>query len=312
MFSSFLNKNKFIRPIDILVLGYIFIISLILLFFHKTFPYWYVYIIAHILIMNFIFLLIKYTDDSKNKIIKFIRNLYPIILYTFMYEELNNFVHLIHQGWFDNYIYNFEYSILGNHPTVLLDKIKSPMVTEFFKLSYFSYYFLVFVPALYIYFKKSQDALDDYVETISFAFYICYISFILFPIRGPRYELMQFHPEPLVGYIITPIQNFIMKHGSMYGGCMPSSHVAAASVSVFMLWKYERKIFYILFPLLVSLCISTVYCRYHYFSDVLAGLIVFIFSIKIIPLYRKYFIQLKTAKESKEKVPSYSREMDLD
>ena len=118
---------------------------------------------------------------------------------------------------------------------------------------------------------------------------ISYIGFILFPVRGPRYEFAHLYQGPLTGYIITTIQNFVMKLGSTYGGCMPSSHVAAACVSLIMLLRYARKlIFFIILPVVFFLCISTVYCRYHYTSDVVAGLLVCLIALYLRPLINEY------------------------
>jgi membrane-associated phospholipid phosphatase len=57
------------------------------------------------------------------------------------------------------------------------------------------------------------------------------------------------------------------------GAALPSSHVAVALCTVFFSFRYLRRIRYIHLAVALLLCLSTVYCRYHYALDVLAGLV---------------------------------------
>ncbi len=270
----FLRKYDFLLPIDLLFLGYFSFMAVVLLFFHKSLHSYLLFVAIHTLIVIALFSFLKYASKSKNKIVLFFRFLYPVIFYTFIYKELDNFTFLIHDYWMDGYILEFEMKIFGEHFTVLLQRIVSPIVTEIFKFSYFSYYFIVFVPALYFYFSKKEKALNEYLETITITFFICYLGFIVFPVRGPRYEIDYLHTIDLTGYWFTKIQNYIMVRGSMYGGCMPSSHVAVTCSAWAILNKYYKKLSWCIFPLIITLCFSTVYNRYHYISDVVCGVII--------------------------------------
>ena len=57
------------------------------------------------------------------------------------------------------------------------------------------------------------------------------------------------------------------------GAALPSSHVAVALCTVFFSFRYLRRIRYAHLAVAGLLCLSTVYCRYHYVVDVLAGLV---------------------------------------
>jgi len=54
---------------------------------------------------------------------------------------------------------------------------------------------------------------------------------------------------------------------------LPSSHVAIALTTVYFSFRYLRLIRWLHLAVAVLLCLSTIYCRYHYAVDVLAGLI---------------------------------------
>ncbi|MCX6995564.1 MAG: phosphatase PAP2 family protein [Kiritimatiellaeota bacterium] len=68
------------------------------------------------------------------------------------------------------------------------------------------------------------------------------------------------------------------------GAAFPSSHVAIATVILYYTFRYARPAAWVLTPLIVSLMVATVYCRYHYAIDVLAGLAT---AALLIPLWRR-------------------------
>ena len=57
------------------------------------------------------------------------------------------------------------------------------------------------------------------------------------------------------------------------GAAFPSSHVAASICTVWFSFRYRPRIRHVHLVTVVLLCLSTVYCRYHYVIDVLAGLL---------------------------------------
>ena len=114
------------------------------------------------------------------------------------------------------------------------------------------------------------------------AFYISYLGLIFIPVEGPRYALSHLYEIPIRGFIFVPLAQWIVKVGGLHGGCMPSSHVAVAWVVLIFSYKYVRKLFYFLGPLIISLFIGTVWGRFHYLSDVIAGILVGVISIMVV------------------------------
>ncbi len=74
----------------------------------------------------------------------------------------------------------------------------------------------------------------------------------------------------------------IQSNAGVHGNAFPSVHVAGGVVSLFFAWKYAPKLGLALTPLVFLLCIGAVYDRYHYVSDVIAGLEVGIIASWII------------------------------
>jgi membrane-associated phospholipid phosphatase len=78
--------------------------------------------------------------------------------------------------------------------------------------------------------------------------------------------------------------DWIYRHLESDGAAFPSSHVALAALVLYYTVRYARSAAWVVGPLVISLIVATVYCRYHYAIDVLAGLAM---ASLLIPLWRR-------------------------
>ena len=271
------NKGPF-RPEDTAFLTYLAGISVFVTLFHIGVEKWWLYVISHALTATAVVFFIRYADGhqhrQKHPVIRFFRYWYIPLSLGLFYEQIDNFILGLHGQYLDHIIVNFEKALLGFHPPVWLEQFATPLMTEVMKISYNSYYWIGPILGISLYRKGDLIPFRRTIFTISVTFFVSYFGFILFPVVGPRYVLSHLYKGPLDGYFVTALQDFIMKHGDIHGGCMPSSHVAVALVVLLLAWTYRRRMAFWMTPLVTMLCISTVYNRYHYVSDVVAGLIV--------------------------------------
>jgi membrane-associated phospholipid phosphatase len=82
------------------------------------------------------------------------------------------------------------------------------------------------------------------------------------------------HLAPLEGGTLTSAIEFIERFGRVHGGAFPSAHVAGSMVALLAARRYKAWLFWICLPFFLSMCVATVYGRYHYIADVLAGIVV--------------------------------------
>jgi len=139
-------------------------------------------------------------------------------------------------------------------------------------------------------FLRSRQQFFHYVSVLSFLFYACYLIYVCLPIIGARvffrqvegYSLPQAiqqlavtdaYPEAVQSGVFFNLMRWIYRVFEAPGAAFPSSHVAVALCTVFFSFRYLRRIRYVHLAVAVLLCLSTIYCRYHYAVDVLAGLV---------------------------------------
>lgn len=259
--------------VDIATLIYFAVLSLLILVFGWQQKQWYPYLLFNLFVIAIVLFMVGWVSGKSSPIAKFFRHWYPIILFTFIYEEAGGLIHLLFPGWFDSWINALELRMLGIYPTVWLERFLCPALNEFMMFCYFSYYFLLPALGFGLYLNRKIEQFDRMAFTVAVTFYVSYLGFIFFPVEGPRFNIPQFHTLKLEGPFFTKITQTIINTAGMHGGCMPSSHVAVALVVLVFSFRYHRTLFFILCPIILTLFVATVYGRFHYATDVVAGLL---------------------------------------
>jgi len=204
---------------------------------------------------------------------QFARHWYPLPLYIFFFEELGTFVHAIFPGWFDDYLIRFDYSIAHVHPSVWLARFATPALNDYMQFAYMTYFlYLVILPTV-LYANGEMHSFWRVMTSTAIAHYTVYVTAILFPIESPHFALASLAQPALNGGYCTAVINFIERFGRVHGAAFPSAHVAGSMVAIVASWHYRRWLFWACLPFFASMCVATVYGRYHYVADVLAGLV---------------------------------------
>lgn len=274
------------RLVDYLTQGYIALAGLVVLVFHGTgLPFWPLYLAAHLAAMAGIHWLIQMHLRHENHLLRLVRSLYPIALYSFLYTETHVLDMLIQPHYLDLFFIRADQRLFGFQPSVVLMKrLPYLWLSEVFYLSYFLYYLMVLGVGLKLYFKDRRSFFH-YVTAVSFVFYVCYAIYIVLPVMGPhgnwvdaasaevRQLLGDRHPPAAVthGPFFNVMKLVYALVEPVGGAAFPSSHVAVAIATLYFTWRYWRPMRWVHLVAVVLLCISTVYCGYHYAVDVAGG-----------------------------------------
>jgi len=211
---------------------------------------------------------------SSSAAIQFVRHWYPLPLYTFFFEELGGLVHAIFPGWFDRFLIQFDFHLAGVHPSLWLARFARPALNDFMQFAYMTYFlYLVLLPAL-LYARRDRPAFWTVMTSTAIAQYSVYVIAILLPVESPYFSLASLQTKTLTGGACTAVINLIEHFGRVHGAAFPSAHVAGSMVAILASWRYRRWLFWLCLPFFILMCIATVYGRYHYVADVLAGLAV--------------------------------------
>jgi membrane-associated phospholipid phosphatase len=242
--------------------------------FHRNIPHAGRYFAVHCAIAVGIAWLALVAARSENRALQFARHWYPLALYVFFFEELQGVVHAIFPRWFDRWLILFDYNVGGVHPAAWLSRFATPGLNDFMQFSYMTYFlYLVILPAI-LYAQGKRAAFWTVMVATAIAHYSVYVMAVLFPIESPYFALASLDLRPLEGGVFTTTIGFIERFGRVHGGAFPSAHVAGSMVALLAARRYKPWLFWICLPFFLSMCVATVYGRYHYIADVLAGIVV--------------------------------------
>ena len=216
---------------------------------------------------------LAYARTGKIKGLSFISHWYPTLLFLFFFEEIGLTVHAIFPGWFDQVLIKADHALFGAHPTVWIEQFSNYWLNEYMQLVYMSYFLLTIGFGAYLWAKGRRSEFSVFIASTCASYYLCYVVFVLFPIESPHHTLGHLQQVELAGGPFTAFINLIEKHGRVHGGAFPSSHVAGSMAVLFSAYRFARRIGYWLTPLVLSICVATVYGRYHYAMDVFAGVL---------------------------------------
>ena len=108
---------------------------------------------------------------------------------------------------------------------------------------------------------------------IMVAFYICYSTFLWFPVAGPRYLFPLAH-NAATAILPARFTQDLLNNAAAWGTAFPSSHVAAALTASLSAWAAWRTWGAVLGVAAILLTFGTVYGQFHYAVDALAGVLV--------------------------------------
>ncbi len=283
----FTQKRSLLRTIDIYCLFQIIVYTIFAIIFSSYIPEYQRLIATNILlccgIIGLNYLLLRRGNFffwSVNTLI-----LPGIILLLFM--QVFHYISPLHHRDFDSELIAADYAIFGVNPTYFLDSYAFPLLTEILQIAYVLYFFHPIAQGIELYKDRRYNELNTLMRQITFAFLLSYLLYFFLPAIGPRFTLHNYASTntDLPGLWLTNALRLFIDSGdnvalgtanpalTVHRNCMPSGHTMISVTNLLLAFRFRVKARYILAVLTALLVISTVYLRYHYVVDVLAGLI---------------------------------------
>ena len=150
-----------------------------------------------------------------------------------------------------------------------------PWLTEVMSFGYLSYHFYIHGSMLTTALINPTQAHRIFAFVFP-AFSLGIIGYFLVPAMGPWQAYPEYFTYPLQGGFLTEINALIVAQGSSVYDVFPSLHTLGTLVLLDHDRNYRPKIFKIMLPISILLIASTLYLRYHYAIDLIAGGLLFV------------------------------------
>lgn len=262
--------NRF-WPVDLIILPYFAFTTILILGWWSHVPDAWQHLVGHIVAMA----LIVYEVKRPNRTSWIFRNWYPLPFVAACYKEMAILIHAIRHTDADQFLADLDFRIWHVHPSIWLERIYSPGLTEYLQVVYTLFIPAVLLIAFLLWQKGRYREFQYYAFLIALGFLASYIGYILVPARGPRFLLKHLEQVPLRGlWLFNSMQSTLDRLESAHYDCFPSGHTELTMLAWWGSRMVSKRLFQIYFAYTLSIIFATVYLRYHYTIDVLAGVLV--------------------------------------
>jgi membrane-associated phospholipid phosphatase len=287
------SMNVKLSPADKVIIAYLVIIAALVLISNGRVQLWPLLLVAHSVAIFIIVIIAAKDDDNPSQtdcLHRFLHFWYPLVLVPLTYKELEYLIPRIHPRDFDRQLAAIDHQIFGVHPTVWLERITHPLLTEILQLSYVTYYFLPLIPGITLWRNRRFEQFQFVLFVLVLGFYISYLGYISVPAIGPRFldEITRQQTRPLTGLLLFEvIHKALNRLEGITRDCFPSGHTMVALLVLHYARRFHPPSFRWMLPVVSALILSTVYLRYHYVIDVIAGALLAVVIVVVAePLYR--------------------------
>jgi len=231
-----------------------------------------------------------------------LRDWLPFLLIAFIYENLHDIAGRINNHDIAGLLYNWDGFLFGIQPTIWAQKLYAPWFTDVMSISYALYFAFPLVLMFFLSLGDRRRAFKHMVLALSFTFIIGFLCYVFFPCSPPRYFMTELYTDPyrLHGiFLYNHLQGMWDGFSVIRGGAFPSLHVGISAVALIYAYKFRnltklnKILWYLYIPLVTSLWFSTVYLRHHWVIDIMAGLLVAVFSYVLADRLLRYWDRLR-------------------
>jgi len=282
-----------LSPSDFISIWFLLFLVGLNIIFHNRVAHWWTIALVNLAVIIVIFTLAWLAEQKGTKFFIGLHRWYCYAIVLFIFKELYLMVRPIHPTDYDGLLIAVDHWIFGTNPTQWLAQFAHPLLTEILQLAYFSYYFLFIILGVELYRRFAIEQFDKAAFLVVYGFYLSYLGYFSFPAVGPRFTLHDFSAinTELPGIFLTNIMRDIINLGEsipahlpnpaefVQRDVFPSGHTELTIIAMVLGFRYKLRSRWLIAVLGSLLIIATVYLRYHYVVDLIAGALVAWFAI---------------------------------
>jgi membrane-associated phospholipid phosphatase len=239
--------------------------------------------------------------------VRILRDWGPVILIMWLFQSLETYTGVIRQTSIDPYLYRADVWLFGVEPTVWLSKHSTPLLTDYMALAYGCYFIVPMTLATMLSLRGRREDFREMMTAVVLQMGIGFFLFLIFPAGPPRYydSLVHggFDPPVLHSYFGL----FELQQGAFDSAdpvrtrsAFPSLHCSLALLTLIYSYRFSEAVFprrprlwfRIVLVFVVSLWVSVVYLRHHWFVDIFAGLALGATANWLAPILRRRWPKL--------------------
>lgn len=261
-------------PVDILLLAYFLAASLLIVLYWKQIPEAGWLVLLHAGVMLLVGLARGLPSSRTQGLGWFLRNWYPLLCVAAGYKEMGALIPALRSRDADAALGRLDFALWGVNPTVWLERIQTGALTELLQIIYSLFLPAVLLVAAVFWAQRRCKEFRYYAFLISLGFLVSFVGYLLVPARGPRFLLNNLQTRPLAGWWSFQILRGALDwlEGIHYD-CFPSAHTEVTLLAWWSARRISKSFFWTYSAYTMCMVFATVYLRYHYSIDTIAGVV---------------------------------------
>ena len=260
--------------VDFLVAGYLVATGALIAMFVRSVPDAFWLLAAHVAGIGLIVSAVYWRPRTAGGCwaSKVFRHWYPLLYVSLCYKEMAILIPPIRHTDMDSEMAHLDYRLWGAHPTVWLERIQMPWLTECLQIVYTLFVPVVLSIAAILWLQRRYPEFRFYAFVVALGFLASYIGYLIVPVRGPRFFLAHLQHIDLRGFwLFEGMRHTLDRLESAHYDCFPSGHTELTLIAWWNSRRISMKLFAAFCVYSLAIIFATVYLRYHYTVDVLAG-----------------------------------------
>jgi membrane-associated phospholipid phosphatase len=210
-------------------------------------------------------------EDRLPAPLTFFIDFYPALFLPLLFNTLEPLIQALRGGPRDDLLIAADRFLFGVDVTVWAQRLVRPWLNDVLYGFYATYYFISLSLGLVLWVRDRPTA-RRFVFTLMVVYYVSWTGYFIIPALGPRFAQASAYTISLTTTpIARTINDTINSLEKTKFDVFPSGHTMISVAVLLVAWKRARDVFWVLLPIATGLVISTVYCRFHYVIDVIAG-----------------------------------------
>jgi membrane-associated phospholipid phosphatase len=261
-----------VRPSDVINIAFVLVLLVVCVSFADRVQAWRLLVSLYIAMLLVAGFLIWPPRETRKPLRAFLGRWYPLAFVVVAFFSLAEMVHHVLPYDIDSELIALDYAVFGVHPTVFLSRFLNPYLVDLLEICYASFFFLPAILAVTLYRKDRMSEFEAFAAVVCLGFYLSFLGNLLFPASGPSQTLEALHATSLEGkWVGGFIRRSIFALEPYRWDCFPSGHVEVTIITLVFCYRFERRLFWGMLPVGTGLILSTMFLRYHYVADVVAG-----------------------------------------
>lgn len=210
-----------------------------------------------------------------------VRDWLPLLFTLLAFREMELFLPRAFDGRLEARWIQFDRLLLDRYPMRSAIESLGLVIPLYLELCYLFVYGVAAACVGILYARGKRAWVDTFWIINLTGTLLAYGLFPYFPSQPPRIVFAGFDNPSIVTWVRT-LNLFILNHATIHIGVFPSAHVSSAFActwAMLLLIPERRRIGVLLLIYAFSVSVATVYGRYHYAADVIAG-----FAVSLVAL----------------------------